>query len=411
MDLKSPGLWAFLSIFALSLVGKIVAESWWPWDLAKDSNGKLSASKLQIWIWTAVTLASYCAVVAARFGHPPDGQEANIITLPQIPVNLLVLMGLAAATTAGSRAITVSYLEQDRLPKTDQSTLTKNLEGQTDLTKVQMLIWTLVGAVVYSVQVSHYVGLIVGRMPPGELALPDVDGALLVLMGAAQGAYIGGKLVSSSSGPFIDQISPQKVQAADPVTITVLGTFFGSEKQELLLTPAKGPSTGQSFLVKDSQITNWTATRIDFTLPAATRPTDQPTQTYLIQVRVAGQLGAPRELIVEKTPVSTTPPPAISTVLPSPVITASPASIAISGRGFGSTKGTVRLYQQTTGTPLTLKKELTGTDLTAWDDATIRFNFPPDLRPTDATPVSFDIVVVANGRDSAVKQIEVHKAP
>lgn len=85
-----------------------------------------------------MTIFAYVTVFAARI----IGNEitAPIPALPDIPVNLLILMGLSVVTATASKDITISYLNQNLLPKEDKSTLSQNRNGETDLTKVQMII-------------------------------------------------------------------------------------------------------------------------------------------------------------------------------------------------------------------------------------------------------------------------------
>lgn len=220
------GAGAVLLFWVLSgvLTGRIA-----PWALAiTDSKVKgekqedLSASKLQALVWTYVTLFVYASVFGARVLS--SDPEAALGKLSDVPISLLVLMGLSVATAAGSKGVTVSYKDQGRIEEKSGGAFT-NPDGNPNLAKAQMLIWTFVAAGIY---VYNVVTFITG----GDFKLPEVDGALLVLMGASQGAYVGDKLVSRDirKTPKLNSLLPLKGPAG--TTITILGENFGDAQGE-----------------------------------------------------------------------------------------------------------------------------------------------------------------------------------
>ena len=68
-----------------------------------------------------------------------------------------------------------------------------------DLSKVQMIGWTLIAVGSYIINVIHQIDQI-HTNPNYVSQLPDIDAALMVLMGLAQGAYLGKKLVTTEPG-------------------------------------------------------------------------------------------------------------------------------------------------------------------------------------------------------------------
>jgi hypothetical protein len=85
-----------------------------------------------------------------------------------------------------------------------------------------MLIWTFITAGIYLVTLRDFIAD--QGYKAAETALPDVDGALLVLMGVAQGGYIGGKLVSQSTGiSKIERILPSQVSLGTDTSLAILG--------------------------------------------------------------------------------------------------------------------------------------------------------------------------------------------
>ncbi len=209
------------------LFSSVMAGNMAPFALARTESmvegrrqRELSASKLQMVIWTYVTLFAYGSVFGALFLNRGAGEV--IPALPQIPLNLLILMGLSVTTAAGAKGVTVSYKAQGRIPERSGGVAT-DPHGNPDLVKVQMLTWTAVAAVYYLLRV---ISLISGY-ESGILTLPDVDGALLVLMGASQGAYLGDKLVSRdlTKKPKLTAVKPAQGPAG--TVVTLLGENLG----------------------------------------------------------------------------------------------------------------------------------------------------------------------------------------
>lgn len=202
-----------------------------PWALAitesrvkGERQDELSASKLQTLLWTLVTLFSYGSVFGALLIE--HWSEGALPTLPPIPVNLLVLMGMSVTTAASAKGVTVSYKARGRIPKRSGG-VTTNPRGDPDLVKTQMLVWTFIGTAYYLLKV---VTLMNGGLKGLTTTLPDVDGAFLVLMGSSQGAYIGDKLVSRqvTKKPELEEIKPNEGSVG--TELTLVGDNFGAEQ-------------------------------------------------------------------------------------------------------------------------------------------------------------------------------------
>ncbi len=169
------GVSSLSSVVVLWAISFVFTRKFNPFELACGVDKNYSASLLQFLIFTYVIVFAYVAVYVARLG-------AELTALPNIPLNLLVLMGLSVGSATASKGIVVSYVEQGKLPVdgADQSGVVKDKFGNVALTKVQMLIWTFIAAVIY---LSTVVDFIQRGLYTQQGALPDVDGALLVLMG------------------------------------------------------------------------------------------------------------------------------------------------------------------------------------------------------------------------------------
>lgn len=190
-----PFIIGFLFVLLMLFIARIISGKWSPLELARgdgDSNGQLSASKLQYLIFTFVAVFAYTSITGARLLNLGDGTGFSASL--DVPLNLIVLMGLSVTTAITSKAITVSYLKQDRISQKDNSTLINGRNGKPDLVKAQMLMWTSVAVLLYLARVVRFVSD--GQYANVSLSMPDVDATLITLMGVSQGAYIGNKLAS-----------------------------------------------------------------------------------------------------------------------------------------------------------------------------------------------------------------------
>jgi hypothetical protein len=289
----SPYTFGLLALGGIYILSFAITRSGLPWALARGKNDVISTSLLQLLIFTAVTVFAYVTAVAARLLDPLlDGAASS---LPQIPLNLMILMGLSVVTATGSKGLTISYIEQNRLnPNRDESSLATNREGETDLTKAQMLIWTLIAAVIYLAQLVRYISLREYAAEGLQPALPDIDGTLLVLMGVSQGGYLAGKVVSRATGvPAIEHLLPQLVTPGAEVTLE--GLFFGESRGAVI---TQDPA-GREDRIPEDHILAWSGDRVRFKVPDALSPAQDPTK-YLIKVRVDGKTSNARELVVKK---------------------------------------------------------------------------------------------------------------
>jgi hypothetical protein len=166
----------------------------------------------------------------------------------------------------------------------------KDDDGAPDLSKIQMLAWTLIAIGVYLYAVFHVVPAILGLKPPLPAAdkvpgLPNIDAALMVLMGLGQGAYLGKKLVTTDT-PRLLGLNP----SSGPVgtVVTVSGTAFGEGQDGNSVTIDGAPNIGRA--------SEWHDSQIKFDIPA-THPSGTPVlkgQKLDIGLIINGQEGANR---------------------------------------------------------------------------------------------------------------------
>jgi hypothetical protein len=281
-EAKMPYLVGALALAALALIARLFAGSWNPTKLVEGSDKRPSTSKLQWFIWTVVVIFSYAAIYATRV------RQGHYEALSEIPTNVLVALGLSAGTMTVAKGITVGYVasgkvtkeEPDPAAKKDPTTgvggLLRDDDGDPDLSKIQMIAWTLIAAVVFLIAVVHTIAT--STLPE----LPDIDPSLVVLMGLGEGAYLGKKLVSTST-PRITGISPGSVKKGEKVTIS--GASLGESQNGSQITIDDMPiGIDLTAIPKGS----WSDTSIVFTVPE-THPRGDVWQVgvgRLVKVRV-----------------------------------------------------------------------------------------------------------------------------
>lgn len=267
---------ALFWVFSATITGK---TSLWALAISENPTGpkRLSASKFQALVWTLITLFAYASVTGARLLEREAGEPFP--SFASVPLNLLVLMGLSAVTAAGSKGVTISYRAEGRIPP-ESGGLTTNPHGQGDLIKVQMLVWTIIAGASYLLGVANTLGA-------GVYAMPDVDGALLALMGVSQGSYVGNKLVSTSLAkrPKIKEILPLRGPVG--TTVTIMGEDFGSEQGKSYV------ALGNTPIEKERHgLGPWSDFKLQVTIPATYQAGDE----ILVRVNRDGEWNQERHL-------------------------------------------------------------------------------------------------------------------
>jgi hypothetical protein len=191
------------------------------------------------------------------------------------PQSVLLLLGFSVTSLIGAAGITASQVatgavKKDKKEKPDYSLrwLVMDDRSHVDLTRFQVVLWTLVAAAIFLGDTWTY-GAQPGHLVP---TLPDVGNALVLLMGFGTAAYIGGKLVVTPGRPIIYRITPKFAHAPTsgtaspplsppaPETISVVGSGFGQQQPTSFLLLNNGA-------VPTANVTGWNDTTITFTLP------------------------------------------------------------------------------------------------------------------------------------------------
>lgn len=151
-----------------------------------------SLSKFQFYVWTIAAIFGYIYLVIARIFVQGLGW-------PDMPGNVPAIIGMGAGTFVAAQVVT-----NVRGPK-GSGTEKPNLGdlimsgGVAAVDRVQMLLWTVVGAAIFCRAVL--------RNAPGEIVTLDaVPESLMYLMGLSSAGYLGGKF-ARKPGPVINEIS------------------------------------------------------------------------------------------------------------------------------------------------------------------------------------------------------------
>ena len=255
-------LWGLYAVLVLWVLASGVAGKYWPIGLITGEDGRLSLSKTQIAIWTAVVAYAYVTLYTARAFLTNDLHAIDVI-----PNNVLIALGFSVVTAIGAKAITVNKIGTSQIQKTDKVTppalgdLVAGDDGHPDLTKIQLLFWTLVSVAIYvtltHAALWHFFETPAHCVPgPTCLNLPDIDPVLMVLMGLSHGTYLGGKLTQVDL-PRITGIAPPSGRAATLIVLS--GVDFGTAPGTVYLG-------GKAYWGASPA---WTDTAITFAWPAA----------------------------------------------------------------------------------------------------------------------------------------------
>jgi len=199
--MSSPYFYGVLALGVLWLIAGIFGGLWNPLNLAIGYDGRFSTSKFQWWLWTAVVFFSYTVLYSAR------ALAGNFDPIAEIPANVLYVMGISTLTMAAAKGVTVSAVGKgfnvkpdaaDKKQKPSLKQVVTDDNGVADLSKIQIVAWTLLVSAIYIIQVVHAVP------DGGDIGdLPDIDRSLMLLMGFGSGGYLARKIVSPDSGALV----------------------------------------------------------------------------------------------------------------------------------------------------------------------------------------------------------------
>jgi len=245
-------------------------------DIIRGHDMDPGLSTFQFLLWTFVLMFAFISVYFVRiFGGVSEPPQAPL------PIYLLAIAGISVATPILSTLIS-SYKYADSNPvqfnSGDDSKPPQTLDspstsgqiipkirpgfgemlrefGKPTLARFQMFAWTWIGITVYLAVFFSTVSE--NSQNVQNLAVPDVDPTLVILMGLSQFAFLGIKTAASNEIQ-ISMIYPKKVRQGG--TFSIFGKEFGEEMQTLYIDSRK-------INYQDNLIVNWTSDRIDVIVP------------------------------------------------------------------------------------------------------------------------------------------------
>jgi IPT/TIG domain len=368
-NLSSP-LYGLLALVLLALASAAITGTWNPARLVLGQDGRVSTSKFQHWLWTIVVVFTYVLLTAERL------RNGKSLVVNTIPVNVLLAMGFVITTTTAAKAITVSYVRHGDVTKTAKADGESAVAGLVasddaeipDLAKIQMLVFTVIAATIYLVLVFHrYVAF--GACDPSATVAcqyPDIDDALMVLMGLAQGAYLGNKLTTKDT-PRLGRLEPPT--GARGATVTLRGAAFGGgDGSWVLLNGTPIPTT------------SWADDSIAFAVPRR-RPSDGTPWRFgdIVQLELVSNGRRSANTV----PFQIAPP-----VIRSMTSTAKPGGLVVlTGACFGVVQDDSEILFD--GRPIPVRA-------TSWTDTEIKFVVPiehPDKTQWPKAPATRNVLV------------------
>lgn len=203
--------------------------------VVSGEDGRLSTSKFQWFVWTIAVVGGFAAVFAAL------GLKGYTATDLGVPSNILIALGFSTVTVATAKGITVSYIAGGRVTKSSntsgsvQGGVLVDDKGIADLSKIQLITWTIIAIGIWIYLVARNLNDIVNGSLPDKnaLALPDIPAALMVLTGLSQGGYLGHKLVSVDPSFSVNALVPSTARPADIVQLFGNGFKSATDKPNL----------------------------------------------------------------------------------------------------------------------------------------------------------------------------------
>ncbi len=192
--------------------------------LDAGSGTSLSLGRFQMFVWTTLVIFGFLLIWSIT-------GDADTVTS-----QCLVLMGISAATAMGARPVDASRDATMQKALVDQGTATaaaadavkqqrygtggyfldllEDADGVISLHRMQILVWTLVLAAIFAIDVWR------------DLAMPQFSDTLLALMGVSGGTYVGFKF--QEAGP-LNAVPPGPTGSAPPARSADTPPRLGSQ--------------------------------------------------------------------------------------------------------------------------------------------------------------------------------------
>jgi len=223
-----PGL--NFAITAALLAGVVLLFGQWscrrPLGVLIDDRNLMSLARFQCILWTIIVLGGFLAMVATRINFPVTGKSAMDVN---IPPELWALLGISTASLVGAPMILEDKLNKTptddavrkasqtldqsapsladvnsmgtlyRNPSLQDARITDMLQGDEimnttylDMAKVQMMLFTIVGALVYCGALYHSLAY---HTPESLALMPALPQGMVTLLGISHAGYLTSKTV------------------------------------------------------------------------------------------------------------------------------------------------------------------------------------------------------------------------
>jgi hypothetical protein len=223
------------------------------WDIIREQDWYPSLAIFQFLVWTVVIIFAFLGIYLIRiFGgvlEAPSSISPNILALMGISVAVPIISG----GISRNRYFGYTTTTAAKKPPTPLPPLSTMLEENKKpvLTRFQMFGWTWIGiliyiAILFSTPAMYLMDKDVAETcqtlrpndpqfgplhcdhPLRELNLPDIDPTLVVLMGLSQGAYLGGKIISTPTMKIEKVVLGKREDNA--YVLTIYGNNFGESR-------------------------------------------------------------------------------------------------------------------------------------------------------------------------------------
>ncbi len=180
-----------VTVFMFRFLGKKTFKG-----IILNEHGYPTLSKFQFWLWTLIISFTFLALQIMKI-IATDYAAGQEYLIQDIPENLLAMMGISVAVPIAASGITNKMKNINKVDTAASfGSMFRNYEGNLDLSRLQMFLWTIIGIVIY---LQVFIDQIFTLESVNQLFLPDVSPTLVILMGLSQTAYLGSKLASRST--------------------------------------------------------------------------------------------------------------------------------------------------------------------------------------------------------------------
>jgi hypothetical protein len=226
MNLNWTVLWplvaATVTVVTLWVVVALAVDKDWLGRSFGGEDNRPSTSKFQFVFWTLIALFSFVAIFTRHLVADP-APPPNIA----IPVNLFLLMGISTGSAVAAKLITISNPLKRRAELSKRGDLRYLFVDDFErpaVDKIQLMAWTGVAGATYLVSLTAALA-----QTPVLTSLPNIDDAMLVLMGVSNAGYLAPKAVAAAD-------ARRKVEAAGPSPVAPEGGG-GAEEPAAIVPP------------------------------------------------------------------------------------------------------------------------------------------------------------------------------